>query len=72
MQKKLNLLEDDIKKLFVKYVSTSVLGMITVSLYILFDTIFIGRGIGKEGLTALNISLPIYNLIYGTGMLIGV
>lgn len=72
MQKKLNLLEDDIKKLFIKYVSTSVLGMITVSLYILFDTIFIGRGIGKEGLTALNISLPIYNLIYGTGMLVGV
>lgn len=72
MHKKLNLLEDDVKRLFIKYVSTSVLGMITVSLYILFDTIFIGRGIGKEGLTALNISLPVYNLIYGTGMLIGV
>ncbi|WP_052447524.1 MATE family efflux transporter [Clostridium polynesiense] len=71
MKHKLNLLEDDIKVLFFKYVSTSVLGMITVSLYILFDTIFIGRGIGKEGLTALNISLPIYNIIYGTGMLIG-
>ncbi len=71
MKKRQNLLEDNIKLLFRNYVLSSIMGMITVSLYVLFDTIFIGRGIGSEGLTALNIAIPIYNVIYGVGMLIG-
>jgi putative MATE family efflux protein len=71
MKRKMNLLEDNILKIFFKYLITSTAGMLMVSLYILFDTIFVGQGLGKEGLAALNISIPVYNLIFGTGILIG-
>ena len=37
-----------------------------------FDTIFIGQGVGGDGLAALNIVLPIYSLVFGVGYLIGV
>lgn len=59
------------QNLIMKNVLPSVGGMMMVSLYILFDTIIVGQGIGKEGLAALNIGLPIYNLIFGTGILLG-
>jgi putative MATE family efflux protein len=71
VKKKMNLLEDNILKLFFKFAATSTAGMLMVSLYILFDTIIVGHGVGKDGLAALNISIPIYNLIFGTGILLG-
>jgi putative MATE family efflux protein len=71
LRKTMNLLEDNIFKLFAKFAATSIAGMLMVSLYILFDTIIVGQGVGKDGLAALNISIPIYNLIFGTGILIG-
>lgn len=48
------------------------ISMIGLSLYILADTFFIAKGIGTNGLTALNLALPIYNLISGLGMLIAI
>lgn len=71
MKNKYDLVEDNILKLFFKFLGTSTTGMIMVSLYILFDTIFVGQGVGKEGLAALNIALPAYNLLFGTGTLLG-
>lgn len=59
-------------KTFYKYIITSILGMLMFSLYVLFDTIFVGQALGKVGLAALNVSIPIYNLLFGIGLLIGV
>lgn len=59
-------------KIFYRYIITSILGMLMFSLYVLFDTIFIGQALGKVGLAALNVSIPIYNLLFGIGLLIGV
>lgn len=39
------------------------LGMLGMSLYILADTFFISKAVGADGITALNLVLPIYNLI---------
>ena len=61
-----------IKKRFVKYVSLNILGMIGLSCYILADTFFISRAQGADGLTALNLALPIYNFIFAIGAMIGV
>ena len=58
-------------KLFARYVSLSVIGMIFLSAYILADTFFISLGVGSNGLTALNIILPLFNLLNGLGLLIG-
>ena len=59
-------------KNFVKYVSLNMLGMVGMSLYILADTYFISVAVGANGITALNLVLPIYNLIFAIGAMIGV
>lgn len=62
---------DKIFPVFLKYVSANVLGMIGYSCYILADTFFIARGIGADALAALNLVLPAYSLMNGTGLMIG-
>ncbi len=62
----------NVKKQFTKYVSQNILGMIGLSCYILADSFFISKAQGANGLTALNLVLPLYNLIFAIGSMIGV
>ncbi len=62
----------DIRKQFIRYVSQNMLGMLGMSLYILADTYFISKAVGADGITALNLVLPVYNLIFAIGAMIGV
>ncbi|SEA62673.1 putative efflux protein, MATE family [Eubacterium aggregans] len=57
---------------FVKYSSLNVLGMIGLSCYILADTFFVSKGLGTNGLAALNLAIPIYSFIHGCGLMIGI
>lgn len=57
---------------FAKYVSLNVISMIGLSFYILADTFFIANGVGSIGLTALNLVLPLWSLISGVGLMIGI
>lgn len=57
---------------FIKYVSLNIIGMLGLSCYILADTFFIAQGIGANGLTALNIAIPVYSFIHGVGLMIGI
>ena len=61
----------NVLNMFIKYVSLNILGMIGLSCYILADTFFVARGIGADGLTALNIAIPIFNFVNGLGLMIG-
>ena len=54
-------------KKFIKYVSQNMLGMVGMSVYILADTYFISVAVGADGITALNLVLPIYNIIFAIG-----
>ena len=56
---------------FIKYSSLNVLGMLGLSCYILADTFFVSKGLGANGLTALNLAIPIYSFIHGSGLMIG-
>ncbi|HIZ78794.1 MAG TPA: MATE family efflux transporter [Candidatus Lachnoclostridium stercorigallinarum] len=56
---------------FARYSSLSVLGMIAISCYILADTFFVSRSLGTNGLAALNLAIPAYNFIHGTGLMLG-
>lgn len=58
--------------IFAKYTSLNVMSMIGLSCYILADTYFIANGIGADGLTALNLAIPIYSFINGIGLMLGV
>lgn len=66
------LLKDSVPSLFFHYFITSAAGMVMFSFYVLADTMFIGRFMGSEGLAALNVALPVFNLLFGTGLLLGV
>lgn len=57
---------------FIRYVALNVLGMLGLSCYILADTFFIARKLGSDGLAALNLALPVYSFIHGSGLLLGV
>ena len=59
-------------KKFMKYVSQNMLGMVGMSVYILADTYFISVAVGADGITALNLVLPIYNIIFAIGAMMGV
>lgn len=56
---------------FARYASLNALGMLGFSCYILADTFFIAQGLGADGLTALNLAIPIYSLVHGCGLMLG-
>jgi Na+-driven multidrug efflux pump len=56
---------------FFRYAAHSVLGMLGLSCYILADTYFISLGVGARGLTALNLAIPVYSLVHGIGLMLG-
>ena len=60
-----------IGSLFAKYVFLNIISIIGISAYILADTVFVARGVGADGLTAMNLALPFFNLIQGAGLMIG-
>ena len=61
-----------LRRRFAVYVFQNILGMIGVSAYVLADTFFISIAEGARGITALNLVLPVYSLIFAIGAMIGV
>lgn len=57
---------------FLKYSFLNILGMVGISFYILADTYFISKGVGVNGLSALNLAIPVFNFINGCGLMIGI
>lgn len=60
------------KKEFFKYVSRNVAGMLGISAYIFADTFFISVAGGTNGITVLNLVLPLFGLIFAIGLMIAV
>lgn len=58
--------------LYRKYLLPTLCAMVFNAIYIITDTLMIGRGIGEEALVALNLLLPVFSLYFGTGYLFGV
>ncbi|ROR99063.1 putative MATE family efflux protein [Sinobacterium caligoides] len=58
-------------KLFATYVSPAVTAMIVNGIYSVIDGIFIGQAVGAEGLAAAGIAWPIFAVMIGVGMMIG-
>lgn len=56
---------------FSQYVILNICGMIGLSCYILADTFFVSNGLGANGLTALNLAIPIYSFVHGSGLMFG-
>lgn len=58
-------------KEFFKYASLNILGQLAYSCYTLADTFFVSAKLGANGLTALNLAFPVFCIINGTGLMIG-
>ncbi|MEG2413728.1 MAG: MATE family efflux transporter [Clostridia bacterium] len=69
---KTNLQTSNIGKTFAKYVSLNVLSMLGLSAYILADTFFVANNVGNAGITAMNIVLPFFSLLNGSGIILGI
>lgn len=65
-------MEKPVNGLFFRYLIPSIMGTMVTSIYVLADTIMIGKGLGSVAMAALNIALPIYNIFFGLGLLFGV
>lgn len=64
--------EQPILKVFLKYLIPSTLGLLLLSINIVIDGIFIGHGVGADGLAAVNIAVPIYSFFYGISLWVGI
>lgn len=65
------MMNKNIFKDFLRYVSLNVLGQMAYSCYTLADTFFVSASLGANGLTALNLAFPVFCMINGTGLMIG-
>lgn len=61
-----------VTKQFFKYVTQNIFGMLGISGYIIADTFFIAKAAGSDGITVLNLILPIYSIIFAIGSMTGV
>lgn len=55
-----------------RYILPNILAMLGISCYLLADTFFISLAAGANGMTALNLVLPVYGLIFALGAMIGI
>lgn len=56
-----------VEKKLSKFIFPNMLAMFGMSIYILADTLFISMAAGSDGITALNLALPIFGIIYAIG-----
>ena len=61
-----------IKSKFFSYVMSSVAAMWVYTIYTMVDGIFVARGVGKDALAAVNISMPLINVAFALGILLAV
>ena len=66
------LLTEPVSKLFFRYLIPAIMANMVTSIYVLADTIIIGKGIGIDAMAALNIVLPLFNIFFGNGLLFGI
>ena len=53
--KQINMLESPVRQVFFSYLVPSISATLVTSIYILADTMMIGRGVGGSGIAAMNI-----------------
>ena len=64
--------EEKIWKLLAQQSAPAIIWMLVMSLYNFVDTVFIGRGVGTEGIAALSIVFPIQMIIWAFAMAMGI
>ena len=58
--------------LFRKLFIPTLFGMLSISAVTVADGIFVGHGVGSDGIAAVNIYVPLLMLFQGVGLMIGI
>lgn len=72
MNKILNVQSDKIMKLFISYLIPALTAGIITSAYIIVDGIFIGKGIGSQGLAAVGLVVPMFTMFSGLSLVFAI
>lgn len=74
MNRDMELLNEPVAKLLIKYSVPAIIGMVVNSLYNVVDRMFIGQipDIGYLAITGVGITMPILTIILGLAMLVGI
>lgn len=65
-------MEHNLPRQFIKYVTFNILGQMGYAFYTMTDTFFVSTNLGADGLTALNLAFPMFCLISGLGLMVGI
>ncbi len=68
----MDLLKDNLRKLYLKFLIPSLGSAMVMSIYTLTDAIVIGKGVGADALAALSITTPLLCILMSMGILFGV
>ena len=52
-----------------QYVYRAIISAVGMSIYVLADSFFVAKGIGVLGVTVMNLTMPLFNLMEGLGLL---
>ena len=69
---KIDLRNDPVKQSFLKYLMPAITGMVIKSIFIMVDTIFIGRGVGADGLASISMAVPFFSFFTALAMMLGI
>ena len=67
----LDLGTEHVGRLFRKFFVPTLLGMLSISAVTVADGIFVGHGVGSDGIAAINICIPLLMLFTGFGLMVG-
>lgn len=62
----------NVSALFRRYFVPTLFGMLSISAVTVADGIFVGRGVGSDGIAAVNICIPLLMVFQGIGLMAGV
>ncbi|WP_045396656.1 MATE family efflux transporter [Vibrio hyugaensis] len=68
----INLKTDPISKSFYQYLWPALTGMVIKSLFIMGDALFIGLGVGPDGLGAIALIIPPFSIFTAIAMMVGI
>ena len=63
---------DRVSSLFRRMFVPTLFGMLSICAVTLVDGIFVGHGVGSEGIAAVNICIPLLMVFTGIGLMLGV
>ena len=68
----MNLLNGNLKKIYLKYLYASFGSALVASIYGVVDMVMVGQYHGPEGSAAMAVISPIWNILYSFGLLTGI